>query len=59
MSRRRAHLDLTEAEADALLTMATAAEAGDLYELMDRDGHRVRSAQRALDKLRDAVNDGT
>ncbi len=55
-SRRHLVLDLTRFEAAQLLTMATSADAGDLYELLDRHGHRIAAAQRALDKLRTAVN---
>lgn len=50
-------LVLTPAELEALLTMATSAEAGDLYELLGRNGNRMNSAHRALGKLRDAAAD--
>jgi hypothetical protein len=53
MTRKR-RLELTEAEARALLTMCTAAEAGDLLELMG-NGTAVAAAQRATAKVRVAA----
>ncbi len=55
-SLRHVALSLTRFEADQLLAMGTAAEAGDLSDLLDRDGRRILAAERALNKLRDAVN---
>jgi hypothetical protein len=54
MAARKRRLELTEAEARALLTMCTAAEAGDLLELMG-NGTAVAAAQRATAKVRAAV----
>ncbi len=55
MSGRRVRLELTEVQAQALLTMCTAAEAGDLPELMGRDGRRVAAAERVIAKVREAT----
>ncbi len=55
-SLRYVTLTLTRFEAAQLLTMGTYAEAGDLSDLLDRDGRRLLAAERALNKLRDAVN---
>lgn len=53
MGSRKVRLELTEAETEALLTMCTSAEAGDLRELMG-DGRQVAAALRALKKVRAA-----
>lgn len=50
----RTRLSLTRAEATALLTLATEAEAGDMYELLDRNMREVQAALRAIAKLRRA-----
>jgi hypothetical protein len=53
---RRVRLELTSGELEALLTMCTSAEAGDLGELM---GHarRYAAALRALNKVRGAARE--
>ena len=54
---RMVRLVLTLPQAEALLTIANEAEAGAYYEgeMFDRDGRRVRSADLALKKLRQTV----
>lgn len=56
MGTKRIVVELTAKEASVLLTMATSADAGDLYELLDRDSRACAAAERALAKLRKAVN---
>ncbi|MCZ7478819.1 hypothetical protein [Micromonospora sp. WMMC273] len=52
---RTIRLDLTEAEARALLRLCQEGSAGDLYELMDRNAQRVAAAERAERKVREAL----
>lgn len=51
MTGRKIKLELTEAEADAMLTMCTHAIAGELLDLMG-NGHRVAAAERVEAKVR-------
>lgn len=53
--RSRVRISLSQTEADALLTMITSAEAGDLDELFNRDGRAANAAIRALTKTRAAI----
>jgi hypothetical protein len=50
----RVRLTLTQAEADAALSMLTSAEAGDLLDLLG-DGRRVAAGKRALDRMRASI----
>lgn len=52
----KVRLSLTQAEANALLAMATEAEAGDLNELLGGKAREVAAALRATDQLRDALH---